>query len=184
MIFLLPQEYRQLCSSYCFQRMIRLTGRAWWQYEAGTVDQSLFVRKCNDRKIDFEKVSLKLFDAKLSFHARLRWKKEIDSVDKLLWELGKKREEVGDFIDIYQNTYAEKEKIWQILGCSGTMTEIASAELLAKMIQFVLNSRAIFCINSIRDYLGMADIFKGDPYQYRVNVPGTVSAKTGRCACQ
>ena len=25
--------------------------------------------------------------------------------------------------------------------------------------------------------LGMADIFKGDPYQYRVNVPGTISPK-------
>jgi 4-alpha-glucanotransferase len=44
-------------------------------------------------------------------------------------------------------------------------------------MKFVLSSRAIFCINSIGDYLSLADIFKGDPYQYRVNVPGTISPK-------
>ena len=120
---------------------------------------------------------MKLFDANLSFHGRLRWKKEIDCIDKLLWELGRKREEVGDFIELYENTFGEKEKLWKLLDCFGPMEEIASMELLAKVIKFILNSRAIFCINSIRDYLGLADIFKGDPYPYRVNVPGTISSK-------
>lgn len=174
--FLLPLEYRQLAVAM-LSTHDTTNWKAWWQYEAGTVDETLFIRKCNDRKIDFEKVSSKLFDKKLSFHARLRWKKEIDTVDKLLLELGKKREEVGDIIELYENTYAEKEKLWKILGCKGAMTEAASAGLLTKMIQFVLNSGAIFCINSIRDYLSIADIFKGDPYQYRVNVPGTISPK-------
>jgi 4-alpha-glucanotransferase len=57
------------------------------------------------------------------------------------------------------------------------MTEEASAELLARAMQLVLNSRAIFCINSIRDYLSLAGLFPGDPYQYRINVPGTISPK-------
>ena len=57
------------------------------------------------------------------------------------------------------------------------MAEVASSDLLAKIIKLVLSSRAIFCINPIWDYLGLADIFKGDPYQYRVNVPGTISPK-------
>ena len=120
---------------------------------------------------------MKLFDANLSFHGRLRWKKEIDCIDKLLWELGRKREEVGDFIELYETTFGEKEKLWKILDCPGVMTEEASSELLTRMIKFVLSSQAIFCINSIRDYLSMADIFKGDPYQYRINVPGTISPK-------
>ncbi|MFA6357765.1 MAG: 4-alpha-glucanotransferase [Candidatus Omnitrophota bacterium] len=174
--FLMPDEYRKLAVAM-LSTHDTTSWRAYWQYEAGTIDEGLFIRKCNDRKIDFAKVSLKLFDINLSFYGRLRWKKEIDSADKLLWELGRSKEEVGDFVELYQNTYAEKEKLWKILNCSGPMTEEASAELLAKMIEFILSSRAVFCINSIRDYLSIANIFKGDPYQYRVNVPGTISLK-------
>ncbi len=174
--FLGPGEYRQLAVAM-LSTHDTTNWKAWWQYEAGTVDLGLFKRKCNERKIDFAKVSLKLFDTTLSLHGRLRWRKEIDTIDKLLWELGKHKEEVKDFIDLYENTYGEKEKLWKILGCCGAMAEAASEELLAKVIQFILNSRAIFCINSIRDYLGLADIFKGDPYPYRVNVPGTISPK-------
>ena len=174
--FLLPGQYRPLAVAM-LSTHDTTNWKAWWQYEAGTVDEGLFIRKCNDRKIDFTKVGLKLFDAKLSFHGRLRWKKEIDSADKLLWELGKDRKEVEDFVDLYENTYAEKEKLWKILGCSGAITEEASAELLAKVTQFILDSQAIFCINSITDYLGLANIFKNDPYEYRLNVPGTISPK-------
>jgi 4-alpha-glucanotransferase len=174
--FLEPQEYRALAVAM-LSTHDTTNWKAWWQYEAGTVDEALFIRKCNERKIDFAKTSLKLFDANLSFHGRLRWKKEIDCLDKLLWELGRKKDEVGDFIELYENTFQEKEKLWKILGCPGAMTEAASEELLAEVIQFILDSRAIFCINSIRDYLGLSDIFKGDPYQYRVNVPGTISSK-------
>jgi 4-alpha-glucanotransferase len=174
--FLLPQEYRQLAVTM-LSTHDTTNWKAWWQYEAGTVDKALFIRKCNERKIDFADASLKLFDVNLSFHGRLRWRKEVDCVDKLLWELGKKREESGDFVELYENTYGEKEKLWKILNCCGTMTEEASLELLTKMVEFVLSSQAVFCINSIRDYLSLADIFKGDPYQYRVNVPGTISPK-------
>ena len=174
--FLLPKEYRQLAVAM-LSTHDTTNWKAWWQYEAGTVDEALFMRKCDERKIDFSKVSLKLFDLNFSFHGKLRWKKEIDSVDKLLGELKKNREEVGDFIELYENTYAEKEKLWKILDCPGAMVEEASPELLAKMIKFVLSSQAIFCINFIGDYLSLADIFKGDPDQYRVNLPGTISPK-------
>jgi len=174
--FLMPQEYRALAVAM-LSTHDTTNWKAWWQFEAGTVDEALFIRKCNERKIDFAEIKIKLFDVDLSFHGRLRWKKEIDAVDKLLWELGKKAEEVGDFIELYKNTFGEKEKLWKILDCPGIITQEATAELLTKMVNFVLSSQAIFCINSIRDYLSMADIFKGDPYQYRVNVPGTISPK-------
>ncbi|MFH0917739.1 MAG: 4-alpha-glucanotransferase [Candidatus Omnitrophota bacterium] len=174
--FLGSGEYRQLAVAM-LSTHDTTNWKAWWQYEAGTVDQGLFMRKCNDRKIDFSRVSLKLFQPSLSFHGRLRWARQINSVDKLLWELGKRKEEVGDFIELYENTFGEKEKLWKLLGFSGAPAEEASAELLARVMQLVLNSRAIFSINSIRDFLSLADIFKGDPYQYRINVPGTISPK-------
>ncbi|PIQ90233.1 MAG: 4-alpha-glucanotransferase [Candidatus Omnitrophica bacterium CG11_big_fil_rev_8_21_14_0_20_41_12] len=174
--FLLPGEYRELAVT-TLSTHDTTNWKAWWKYEAGTVDQALFIRKCLDRKIDFAKVNLKLFNAKLSFHGRLRWNEEIDSIDKLLGELGKNKEEVGDFIDLYENTYQEKEKLWKVLGCRGEISEEANSQLLTKVTEFILRSQAVFCINSIEDYLGLADVFKGDPYQYRINVPGTISPK-------
>jgi len=172
--FLLPEEYRQLAVAMLATHDTT-NWRAWWKYEAGTVDKDMLLRKCNDRNIDFEKINNKLFDAGKSYNGRLRWKKEIDSPDKLLWELGRKEEEVRDFIDIYKNSYAEKEKLWKILNCRGKMDEEASPELLNKIFAFTLDSRAVFCINLINDYLSLGGMFKGDPYQYRVNLPGTVS---------
>ena len=174
--FLMPDQYRQFAVAM-LSTHDTTNWKAWWQYEAGTVDRGLFERKCDGRKIDFAKVNLKLFDPSLSFYGRLRWRKEIDSCDKLLGELGRQKEEVGDFIEIYKNTYGEKEKLWEILNCSGPMREEASRELLTKVVEFILNSQAIFCINSIVDYLSMADLFNGDPYQYRINIPGTISPK-------
>jgi len=174
--FLLPEEYRQL-SVAMLSTHDTTNWKAWWQYEAATVDEGLFVRKCKDRQIDFSRMKIELFDSNLSFYGRLRWKKEIDSADKLVWILGKRREEVGDFVELYENSYAEKDKLWKVLACSGKATEEASNELLAKIIQFTLNSRAVFCINSIIDLLALSDVIKGDPYQYRLNVPGTISPK-------
>lgn len=171
--FLLPGQYRALAVAM-LSTHDTTNWQAWWQYEAGTVDADLFTRKCFDRKIEFTQVSQKLFDPDLSFYGRLRWRKEIASIDKLLWELGKNREEVGDFIELYENTYAEKEKLWKILDCRGIMQEEPTLELLAKVTRFILGSQAIFCINSIIDYLGLVDIFPGDSYRCRINVPGTI----------
>ena len=177
--FLPPQEYRQLAVAM-LSTHDTTNWKAWWQYEAGTVDEALFIRKCTGR-LDYDGIKDKLFDLRLSRHGRLRWLSSIDSVDKLVQGLSPQgnvpKEHLRDFIDLYENSFGEKEKLWKLLGCSGTMTEASSAELLLKVTKFILNSRAIFCINSIVDYLSLADIFKNDPHQYRINIPGTVSPK-------
>jgi len=174
--FLLPGEYRELAVA-TLSTHDTTNWKAWWQCEAGSIDEDWFVRRCNSRGIDHQAARVKLFDPSLSCHSRLRWSDSLDSVDKLVAVLGKKKEDVADFIDVYLNSYQEKEKLWKLLGCPGEMTEKASAELLARAIKFTLDARSVFCIQSVRDWLGLTDIFKGDPYQYRVNVPGTISEK-------
>jgi 4-alpha-glucanotransferase len=174
--FLSSQEYREL-SVATLSTHDTTNWKAWWQCEAGSIDEDWFVRKCGDRGMDHQALRVKLFDPSLSCHGRLRWLDSIDSVDKLVAVLGEKKEEVADFIDVYLNSYQEKDKLWKLLGCPGAMTEEASPDLLARAIRLTLDSRSVFCIQSIRDWLGLADIFKGDPYQYRVNVPGTISEK-------
>ncbi|MDD3345375.1 MAG: 4-alpha-glucanotransferase [Candidatus Omnitrophica bacterium] len=172
--FLPGEEYRQL-SVAMLSTHDTTNWQAWWKYEAGTVDEGLFVRKCADRGIDLARVKDELFDPGLSCHGRLRWKKEIDSTDKFLWILGKPRQEVGDFVEMYENSYAEKDKLWHMLGYPGEAREEADGDVLEKIIRFTLASRAVFCINSIIDILSLSGVFPGDPYQYRINTPGTIS---------
>ena len=172
--FLAPREYRSL-SVAMLSTHDTTNWPAWWENEAGTVDEGLFMRKCQERGIDFLRVKDQLFDPILSCHNRLRWQNNIDSVDKLVWILGKRREEVGDFIEIYENTYREKEKLWEHLGLAGQMREKSDSKILRRALRITLESSAAFCINTIIDWLYLADVFKGDPYQYRINTPGTIT---------
>lgn len=150
---------------------------AWWKYEAGTIDEALFIRKCNDRLIDYTIIRDRLFDLDLSFHGRLRWLNNIDSTDKLISILGRRREDIIDFIDLYLNSFQEKEKLWKLLEMQGPMQEEASPELMERILKFSLNSNAIFSIQLITDWLSMDGFFKNDSYFYRINFPGLISEK-------
>lgn len=172
--FLEPQAYRRYAVSM-LSTHDTTNWAAWWENEAGTIDEALFIRKCGDRGIDYASVKDKLFDPSHSGHGRLRWLGGIASKDNLAYILGKRPEELADFIDIYENTCREKEKLWKKLGMKGPMRESSGAEAVGAALGITLNSRSIFCIELLIDYLYLADIFKGDPYKYRINRPGTIS---------
>ena len=181
--FLEPKEYR-LLSVAMLSTHDTTNWPAWYEFEAGTVDEEIFRRRCSDhRKIGFENVKDKLFDWRCSKYGRLRWRDTIDSVEKLMQGLNPRRkgtlpkEHLADFIDMYENTYQEKEKLWRHLKLSGPMREKCAAEIVRAALKVTLDSNAIFSINTIIDWLYLTDIFKGDPYQYRINTPGTISDK-------
>jgi 4-alpha-glucanotransferase len=181
--FLPPEEYRQL-SVAMLSTHDTTNWPAWWENEAGTVDEGLFIRKCEgNRAIDFSKIKDKLFDPGRSRHGRLRWQEGVDSVDKLVSILNEglppkgalPKEHLLDFIDLYENTYREKEKLWKHLGIELPMREKCDAEIMRLALKISLDSSAIFCINTIVDWLYPSGIFKDDSYQYRINTPGTIS---------
>jgi len=171
--FLEPKKYR-LNSVSMLSTHDTTNWSAWWQHEAGTVDEALFRRKCADRGIDYGYVKERLFDEVRSRYGRLRWLDVVDSVELLLSILGKPREEVKDFIEMYENTYHEKEKLWEHLGLKGPMVEKPGRDILSAAFKLVLKSRSVFCVNLFVDYLFLAGLFKGDPYQYRINHPGII----------
>jgi 4-alpha-glucanotransferase len=173
--FLSPEEYRVL-SVAMLSTHDTTNWPAWWENEAGTVDEALFIRKCAERGIDYHHVKEKLFDIALSRHGRVRWLTSVNSVDLLTTILGKRQEEIMDFIDMYKNSFQEKEKLWKHLKISGPMREKADNEILTAVVKITLESRAIFCIQLISDWLYLVGIFKADAYQYRINNPGTISA--------
>jgi len=174
--FLAPPEYRKL-SVAMLSTHDTTNWSAWWENEAGTVDEALFIRKCNERGIDFNAARDRLFDLEFSRYGRLRWLDKIDTVDKLVSILGKRREELADFINFYENSYHEKEKLWKHLGMGGIMREKSDREIVKAALKISLDSSAVFCVNTIFDWLYLGDSLKGDSYQYRINTPGTISEK-------
>lgn len=174
--FLKPDEYRKV-SVTMLSTHDTTNWPAWWKYEASTVDEALFIRKCNDRLIDFTIIRDKLFDLDLSYHGRLRWKNEVYSVDFFVSCLNRQKQDVADFINIYQNTFQEKEKLWSLLGMNSEMQEEPSPDLVKRVLKFNLSTSAIFSINLITDWLYFSGMFKGDPHQYRINTPGITSEK-------
>lgn len=172
--FLRPEEYRKF-SVAMLSTHDTANWSAWWENEAGTVDEDFFIRRCQDRQVAMDAVKERLFDPTRSRHGRLRWKEEIDSVKKLTDILGKPPEEIKYIIELYENTYLEKNKLWKYLNIKGAMRESASSKIVKAALEITAASESFLCIELIFDLLSLADIYKDDPYQYRINRPGTVS---------
>ncbi|MDD3987804.1 MAG: 4-alpha-glucanotransferase [Candidatus Omnitrophica bacterium] len=177
--FLNKEEYRFLAVTM-LSTHDTTNWAAWWENEAGTVDEALFIRKCSDhRAIGFERMRERLFNPALSRHGRLRWRDEIDSVDKLLDELScagsLPREHLCDFVGLWKDSFHEKEKLWMLLALPGVMREKCTPEAMQAILRFVLGVNSVFCINNIFDWLYPSGIIKKDAYAYRINTPGTVS---------
>ena len=174
--FLLPSEYRFL-SVAMLSTHDTTNWPAWWENEAGTIDEALFIKKCAERKIDYNLVKDKLFNFIRSRHGRLRWLDSVNSTDLFVGILGKRKEELADFIDMYENSFQEKKKLWKHLKIKGPMREKSDAGIVKEALRISLESSAVFCINTLIDWLYFTGIFKGDAYQYRTNTPGTISDK-------
>jgi 4-alpha-glucanotransferase len=96
----------------------------------------------------------------------------------MLIALGRERQEAEDFARVYLDTFGEKERLWARLGLKGPMREQADKEILAAAHRLTLDSASEYTIELITDWLMLCDgLYKGDPYQFRVNTPGTVSDK-------
>ncbi|TBR20184.1 4-alpha-glucanotransferase [bacterium] len=172
--FLLPEEYRFL-SVAMLSTHDTTCWQAWWENEAGTVDEALFMRKCHERGIDYTRAKEFLFDPLLSRHGRLRWKDSVNSPDILIQVMGRKKEELMDFVDMYENTYREKEKLWSRLGFKPPMQEHSNLSLLKSALGITLAANSIFSIDSVFDWIGLTGTFKDDHYKYRINIPGTIN---------
>jgi 4-alpha-glucanotransferase len=172
--FLAPEKYRRLAVAM-LSTHDTTNWAAWWESEAGTVDEALFIRKCSERGIDYQRVKKELFDPAYSGRGRLRWLTIVNSEEVLANILGKPKSEIADFLDMYNNTYKEKEKLWEDLGMKGPMKDVSDGTLVENALRVTLDSASVFAINLMIDYLYIEDVFKGDPYSYRINRPGTVN---------
>ena len=149
----------------------------WWEFEAGTVDEDLFKRKCESRGIVFEEMKDKLFDLEKSFHGRLRWRREIESVGQLAGILGRRDEEIRDFIHLYLASYNEKARFYRYLGWEEESPAL-SRETLAKLaLERISASASIFSVQLLQDWFSLDRSFEYDPWDFRINFPGTMNEK-------
>lgn len=150
---------------------------AWWEYEAGTVDEWFFQKKCEERKIPFEQIKEKIFDLNHSKYGRLRWRKDIESVGMLLDILGRNRDEAWHLVDAYRSTYGERELYWEYVGMTGKPEKKVSLEFMEKVLLSINQTSSIFSLQILQDWLSLGEFKERDHWQYRINIPGTMDAK-------
>jgi len=137
---------------------------AWWEFEAGTVDESLIKRKCKEKNLPYDAIKNRLFDNSTSLHGRLCWKKEINF------------NEAADFADLYKSTFNEKEKFLSFLNIKKLEKNCPSG-FIKSALEKIIASASIFSIQLLHDWLSLDTLFDEDPWDIRINFPGTLSEK-------
>lgn len=174
--FTAPDHYRKnSITVFSTHDMTSLAG--WWEFEAGTVDEKMFERKCESRGIPFDSVKDRLFDLEHSSHGRLRWRKELNNRAALLAILNRNEHEVQDFLDLHQETFDEKNRFWFHLGLKGKMKERTSEGLVRSILEHSGKTASIFTIHLFQDWLSLSRSFRCDPWHFRINFPGTLDER-------
>lgn len=175
--FKTPQRYREN-SAAILSTHDTTSLRAWWLFEAGTVDEGLFQRICAEGGITFEKIKSALFDLEQSSHGRLRWRPEINTVGQFKKILGRREEQVEYLFYLYESTFGERKKFLDFLGLPEENETVCSYSVRKRALEKVSQARSIWSIQMLEDWLSLGDVFEGhDPYEFRINRPGIADAE-------
>ncbi|MBU9888904.1 MAG: 4-alpha-glucanotransferase [Candidatus Omnitrophica bacterium] len=147
---------------------------AYWEHEAGTVDEWFFRKKCQDAHLHFDDVQSMLFQSGGPVHGRLRWRPEILNQETLLAILRRSKDEAWHLVDAFMSTYNERELYWQFAGMHGHPGKKVSHEFMRKALETVNASHAVFSLQLLQDWLALGDYKERDAWEYRINVPGTM----------
>ncbi len=137
---------------------------AWWEFEAGTVDESLIKRKCKEKNLPYDAIKDRLFDNQASLHGRLHWKKDINYSD------------ATDFADLCKGTFNEKDKFLNFLNIKKPENGFLPS-FIKSALEKISASASIFSNQLLHDWLSLDTFFDEDPWELRINFPGTLSEK-------
>jgi 4-alpha-glucanotransferase len=150
----------------------------WWEQEAATVYAMLVEKYCEEYGFSRENVIAGLFDMHISTKHRLRWLSGITSPDEVLRRLGKSRDQAWMFYDMHRESFYEKQQFWKYLGFTGEPRQKSDAALITAAIEKAADSKSVFSIQLIIDWLSMGPLFDGwKREEMRVNTPGTMTDK-------
>lgn len=153
---------------------------AWWENEAGTVDEVSFRQICDKFISSPDKYSeLKdiLFDKELSMNGRLYWSEKINDTNELMKILGLNYDDAYEFIEMFESVHNEKKNFMEYIGIKKELNHKADTDLVRLSFEKISSSSSIFCIQLITEYLYLDENILKDykGWNYRINFPGIVS---------
>lgn len=173
--FLKPKEYRSITVATISTHDLN-NFPAWWEEEAGKVPEEVFKRKCQKKGIKFEKIKKILFFSNKYQKGKLFWKKGINK-NKFIHIVGRPKKEILDLLQIYKESYREKEKFRKLISKKVKFTKKAGKEIIESNLKLINSVNSIFVILPIFEWLFVSDILKDNFSQYRINIPSKVSKK-------
>lgn len=174
-------EYRKFAMSTFGPHDMELADQ-YYENILGTVDRELFERTCDKYDINFEKVIKELFDLDKSHPKRLRWKNEINHLEKVIQILNRHKKSAGDISDegksiftgMHTSTYGEQSIFWNLIGMPGESERIASAEFVRSGLNFTMNASTMANFELLPLLMKVDTKIYGS-YRPRINVPGTTN---------
>lgn len=153
---------------------------AWWENEAGTIDESLFRQTCEKFAVNEEnylKLKNTLFVINQSNCGRLLWKEEIANENILLNILGLNYETGYEFLQMYNSSFNEKKKFSDYLGMNEKLKSEATTDLIKSSLYKISKASSVFSIQLIMEYLYLDEniLRSFKDWNYRINFPGIVS---------
>ena len=150
---------------------------AWWENEAGTVDEWFFAKKCTEAGVDFQAVKPRLFDIGNSVAGRLRWRPEIANLEIFLAVIGRSRNDAWHLADAFLGTYNERDLYWEYLGMRGEPAKEAGTEFVRRALESVNGSCAVISLQLLQDWLALGEYPDRCAWDYRINVPGSMDSR-------
>ena len=154
---------------------------AWWETEAGTIDELLFRLSCEKYGITGERyiyIVNNLFDGKLSADGRFHWKKNISGIYEMLNILQLNSQQSAEFVEMYLTSFGEKNIYKEYIGLKNGSELSATTEFIRKSLEKISSSSSVFCINLLMEYLYLDEkiLQNYKDRKFRINFPGTVDS--------
>jgi len=149
----------------------------WFEREAGTVDKTAFKMLCAKKGFDegrIDNLVNELFEFRNGDENKLHWKPEISNVYMILQKFESGHAEIQEIISMYLSTYNEKKAFSNYLGHK-TNSERATPSLIRKNLGKIFETRSIFSIQLLMEYLFLDKKILSKNKYYRINTPGTIS---------
>lgn len=166
--FLQPETYRA-CSVTMVSTHDMPHFLGWWLCEVGTVRPELLDEVCAAQGVDAARLKKELFTDQGPV---LRWK--FESLSREAVEAAAENSEVAKvLLEQYDHSRQEYDRYLSFLELSpadAASPRKAVYQALLKASQ----TRSIFAIQFIQDWLALAGFFHEDPFRSRMNAPGTV----------
>lgn len=171
--FLRPEEYRRNAMAVISTHdMPNLP--AWWLCEAGAADEHSFEFACREDGLDLSMAEERLCDPSVA--GWLHWKEDVQDAEAIPQRLEKQPHEVRAMINLYERCRKERDEFLKLVGLQD-QEEYSLKLLIERALRKANETACIFSVQLIQDWLSLGGFFHENPWEARINFPGTLSER-------